>query len=262
MTTFNLAYFPERTCKPRTNGLTMVMDKGLSAGEAKNLTDSGSDYFDLLKFGFGTALITPELEKKIAIYRQAGLRPYFGGTLFELFYVRNQVDEFKRMIDHYKLDLIEISDGSIQLPHEEKLKYIDLFSKQYTVLSEVGSKIKGVHIPDSEWVAMMKTELATGAWKVIAEARESGTIGIYNEDGSANKKLIQDIMDHVNTDNVLWEAPIKSQQAYFIKLLGANVNLGNIATNEVIALEALRTGLRGDTFFDNLPEELQKFKQE
>lgn len=262
MTNFSLLYLPERSKKPRQNGLTMVMDKGLSTGEAEHLVESGSEYFDLLKLGFGTALITPNLEKKLAIYRQGGLRPYFGGTLFELFYVRNQVDQFKKMLDHYKLDLLEISDGSIHLPHEAKLKYIEEFSKNFTVLSEVGSKIKGVHIPDDEWVAMMKTELSTGAWKVIAEARESGTIGIYNEDGSANKQLIQDIVDHVNTDNVIWEAPVKNQQAFFIKLLGANVNLGNIATNEVIALEALRTGLRGDTFFENLPAEFHKYKQD
>jgi phosphosulfolactate synthase len=259
---FRLSFLPERSKKPRSNGLTMVMDKGLSAGEAQLLADSGAEYFDLLKFGFGTALITPELEKKISIYKAAGLRPYFGGTLFELFHVRNQFDDFRKMVDHYKLDMVEISDGSIHIPHDVKLNYIEKLSKEVTVLSEVGSKIKGVNIPDSEWVQMMKSELAAGAWKVIAEARESGTIGIYNEDGSANKKLIQDIIDHVSTDNVLWEAPVKSQQIYFIKLLGANVNLGNISTNEVIALEALRVGLRGDTFFENLPPEFHKFKQE
>src|SRR5512133_588422 len=172
MKPFSLTHLPERTKKPRVNGLTMIMDKGLSTGEAQNLVDSGAQYFDLLKFGFGTALITPELEKKIKIYKSAGLRPYFGGTLFELFFVRNQIDDFSRMIDHYKLDLIEISDGSIHIPHDEKLKVNEKFSKQYTVLSEVGSKIKGEHIPDSEWVQMIKTELSTGAWKVIAEARE------------------------------------------------------------------------------------------
>jgi len=126
------------------------------------------------------------------------------------------------------------------------------------VISEVGSKRADVHIPDDEWISMMKQELNSGSWKVIAEARESGNIGIYNEDHSANTKLINDIVKHVKVENVIWEAPLKSQQAWFIKLLGANVNLGNIAPNEVVSLETLRLGLRGDTFFQFLPDNLKQ----
>lgn len=257
---FDLPYLPKREGKPRSNGITMMMDKGLSIRETENFCESSGEFTDIVKFGFGTALIANNLKEKIKIYRQANIRPYFGGTLFEIFIIRGMFDEFRKFIDSYDLDLAEISDGSMNIPHEKKLEYIQTLSKHVTVLSEVGYKVSGIVIPDEVWVDMMKTELAEGAWKVIAEARESGNIGIYNPDGSANMTLICDIIDSVSKDNVLWEAPNKSQQAYFIKLLGANVNLGNIATNEVVALETLRLGLRGDTFFDFLPEAMSSQK--
>jgi len=257
---YDLPFLPERALKPRKCGITMMMDKGLSKSEAENFADSSSDFTDLVKFGFGTALIAKSIRKKIEIYREAELRPYFGGTLFEMFFIRGKFDDFRQMISKYKLDLVEVSDGSMIMEHDKKLEAIRTLAGDVTVISEVGSKVKGVEISPEKWVKMMQAELEAGSWKVIAEARESGTIGIYNEDGSANKALIQDITDHISRDAVLWEAPNKSQQTYFIKLLGANVNLGNIAPSEVVALEALRLGLRGDTFFDFLPEELQKFK--
>jgi phosphosulfolactate synthase len=233
------------------------MDKGLSLREAENMVESGGEFIDFVKFGFGTALISSKLEEKIKVYRQAGIRPYFGGTLFEIFVIRGMFNEFRRMIDRYKLDLAEISDGSMEMNHEAKCEYIRKLSEQVTVISEVGSKRADVHIPDNEWVAQMRTELDAGAWKVIAEARESGNIGIYNANHSANTGLIDLIMNSVKNENVIWEAPIKSQQAWFINLMGANVNLGNIATNEVISLETLRLGLRGDNFFQFLPDELK-----
>jgi phosphosulfolactate synthase len=170
-------------------------------------------------------------------------------------------DEFRKIVDKYDLDLVEVSDGSMDLNHEEKLKYINILSNQVTVLSEVGSKLSGINIPMEKWISMMQTELQAGAWKVIAEARESGNIGIYNSDGSANTALIDDIVLEVGGDSVLWEAPNKTQQVWFIKLLGANVSLGNIASNEVVSLETLRLGLRGDTFFEFLPESFQDKKQ-
>ncbi len=254
---FEVPFIPERPAQPREFGLTMMMDKGLSLQEAHNFVASSTQYTDLVKFGFGTSLITNQLEEKIAVYKAAGLKPYFGGTLFELFIVRGMYDEFKRFLDKYNMEYAEISDGSMELPHDKKLEYIQDLSKHVTVLSEVGTKQAGVHIPDSEWVSMMKSELQAGAWKVIAEARESGTIGIYNSDGSANADLIKDIIKEVKNDDILWEAPDKAQQVYFIKMLGANVSLGNIAPNEVIPLEALRLGLRGDTFFQFLPENMK-----
>jgi phosphosulfolactate synthase len=255
---FNLPYIPERTKKNRANGLTMMMDKGLSLREAENFVSSSGDFTDLVKFGFGTALISHSLEEKVKIYREGNIIPYFGGTLFEMFIVRNLFDDFRKLIDKFKLELVEVSDGSMELSHEKKLEYIRLLSQQTTVISEVGSKHAGVIIPTPRWVSMMKSELEAGAWKVIAEARESGNIGIYKPDGSANIELIDEIVKHVKTENVLWEAPNKNQQVWFIKLLGPNVNVGNIAPNEVVSLECLRLGLRGDTFFDYLPKELTK----
>jgi len=249
---------PERPSKPRNSGLTMVMDKGLSIREAEDFMSVGSEYTDFVKLGFGTSLITPGFEKKIAIYKKAGATPYFGGTLFEAFIVRNMFREFVEFLDKNEIDLVEVSDGSYDIDHNLKLEYISKLAERGTVISEVGSKKKDVVYSPEQWVAMMKSELKAGSVKVIAEARESGTTGIYNEDGSINNKIITGISEHVKLENVIWEAPLKSQQAWFIKHFGANVNLGNIAPNEIIALETLRLGLRGDTFFQFLPENLKQ----
>jgi phosphosulfolactate synthase len=206
-----------------------------------------------VKLGFGTSMITPGLKKKIKIYKEAGVIPYFGGTLFEAFIVRDMFREFVKFLDKYKIELVEVSDGSYDIEHSRKLEYIKILSKRGTVISEVGSKKKEVVYSPDEWVEMMKSELDAGSIKVIAEARESGTTGIYNEDGSINNKIISSISEHVKLENVIWEAPMKAQQAWFISHFGANVNLGNIAPYEVISLETLRLGLRGDTFFQFLP---------
>lgn len=253
-----LPYLPERPSKPRNSGLTMVMDKGLSIREAEDFMSVGSEYTDYVKLGFGTSLITPGFEKKIQIYKKAGAIPYFGGTLFEAFIIRNMFKEFVEFIDKYEIDLVEVSDGSYDIEHSRKLEYISKLAERGTVISEVGSKKKDVIYSPDEWVELMKSELRAGSVKVIAEARESGTTGIYNEDGSINNTIIGAISEHVKLDNVLWEAPLKSQQAWFIKHFGANVNLGNIAPNEIIPLESLRLGLRGDTFFQFLPENLKQ----
>ncbi len=258
---YSLPYIPERSKKPRNEGLTMVMDKGLSVREAENFIDTCAELTDFIKFGFGTSAITTRLEEKLRIYREANIRPYFGGTLFEAFAIRKMVNEYQKLIDKYQLDLVEVSDGSMSMPHEEKLEYIRTLSKQTTVISEVGSKQRGVFIPANTWVEMMKTELEAGSFKVIAEARESGTIGIYNSDGSANENLINTISQQIKPSDVIWEAPGGKQQVWFIKLFGSEVNLGNIAPNIVIPLECLRLGLRGDTFFDFLPKEEKTHKQ-
>jgi phosphosulfolactate synthase len=250
----DLPHIPKRSPKPRQSGLTMMMDKGLSVREAEDFVSSSAEFTDLVKFGFGTALITRELEEKIRIYKEGGLIPYFGGTLFEIFEIRGKFKEFRKFTERYGIEMVEISDGSMALAHHLKLEYIRELSSGFTVISEVGSKVAGVEIPNDQWVDMMKTELEAGSWKVIGEARESGTIGIYRKDGSANIELIEDIIGKVGIDNVIWEAPIKNQQAWFIQLLGCNVNLGNIAPGELVALESLRLGLRGDTFFNFLPE--------
>jgi phosphosulfolactate synthase len=250
---FSLPHIPDRLSKPRERGLTMMMDKGLSVKEAEEFVRSSGDFTDFVKLGFGTALITNDLVAKLNIYREGNIRPFFGGTLFEVFYVRGMFEQYREFVNTYELDLVEVSDGSVDIDHDSKLECIKILSRDVQVLSEVGSKLAGVVIPMDKWVSMMQTELLAGAWKVIAEARESGTIGIYNPDGTANVELIRDITDNVEKDDVIWEAPLKNQQVYFIKMLGANVNLGNIAPNEVLAMETLRLGLRGDTLLDFLP---------
>ncbi len=255
-----LPYLPERSNKKRDYGITMMMDKGLGKTEAISFIESSAEFTDLVKFGFGTAVFSNQLEEKIKIYQDAGIEPYFGGTLFESFMVREMFDDFRKFISEMGIKTVEVSDGSMKIEHEEKLNCIQKLKADFRVLSEVGSKVKGVEISHKAWVEMMKKELGAGAWKVIAEARESGTIGIYKSDGSADEALINDIINNVDINDILWEAPNKTQQVWFINLLGANVNLGNIATSEVVALEALRLGLRGDTFFNYLPEEFQDKK--
>lgn len=258
---FELSHIPERTSGKREHGLTMMMDKGLSLKESEHFIESSADFTDLVKFAFGTALITKDLKAKIKLYQSAGLTPYFGGTLFEMFWVRGELDAYKRFASESGLEFLEVSDGTIKMEHTEKLEAIADLARDFRVISEIGSKVEGVELSNDVWVSQMKTELETGSWKVIAEARESGTIGIYQSDGSANRTLIDAIMKEISVNDVLWEAPIRAQQAMFIQMIGPNVNLGNIAPNEVVSLEALRCGMRGDTFFDVLPESFSSRKQ-
>jgi phosphosulfolactate synthase len=249
---FELKNLPERAAKPRQSGITMTMDKGLSIREVEDLMDVAGHCIDVVKLGFGTSVVTRNLERKLEAYRAAGMPYYFGGTLMEAYVIRGQFDQYCRLIEHHKCQYVEVSDGSIEMTTEDKCGYISLLSKNFTVLSEVGSKDANVVIPPYKWVEMMNRELEAGSWKVIAEARESGTVGVFEKSGTANGGLVDEILHSVPTDKILWEAPLKSQQVWFIQLLGTNVNLGNIAPNEVIALETLRLGLRGDTFFSFL----------
>lgn len=255
---FSLPYIPERTKAPREHGITMMMDKGLSVYEAEAFCESSSAYTDLVKFGFGTSMVTNRLDDKLKIYKDAKMRCYFGGTLFEAFIARGKFDDYRKLLSKYKLEVAEVSDGSIVLDHDEKCKYIEILSKDFTVLSEVGSKEAGILISPARWIKMMTKEIEAGAWKVIAEGRESGTVGIFRPSGHAHTMLINKITAKVPAEKIMWEAPKKEQQVWFIKQFGANVNLGNIAPFEVIAMECLRLGLRGDTFFTFLPEEIAK----
>lgn len=255
---FDLDQVPKRTIRPRAHGLTMVMDKGLSLREAEDMLSISSDYIDLVKLGFGTAYVTPQLDKKISIYRSAGIAVYFGGTLLEAFLIRNQLEDYIKLVEKYKMEHLEISDGSIIMPHEKKCQLIRRLSKIATVITEVGSKEEGILIHPNVWISMMQKEIAAGAWKVIAEARESGTVGIFRPSGKAHVVLINKIVAKVPQEKIIWETPTKSQQAYFIKLLGANVNLGNIAPSDVLPLETLRLGLRSDTFFSFLDNKNSK----
>jgi phosphosulfolactate synthase len=259
---FKLSYVPDRTEKPRNSGITMMMDKGLSIREVENFIEASGHITDVVKFGFGTSYVTKDLQHKIDLYKSAGIRPYFGGTLFEVFYARGMFEDYLRVLDQYKLDLCEVSDGSIIINHDEKCELIHKMSKDRTVLSEVGSKDSGILISPAKWIKMMSTELEAGSWKVIAEGRESGNVGVFRPNGTAHTMLINRIIAKVNPEDILWEAPQKNQQVWFVKLFGANVNLGNIGPNEMIPLECLRLGLRGDTFFDFLPSDYaERLKQ-
>jgi len=255
---FNLCNLPEREIKPRTIGITMVMDKGISLRQAQDFVDTSSDFVDFVKLGFGTSLISKNVKEKIKLYQKANLKVYVGGTLFEAFVIRNKFEDYIKYISDLGIDSAEVSDGSIEIDHEKKCEYIFKLSKELMVLSEVGSKEEGVIIHPSRWIKMMENELKAGAFKVIAEARESGNVGIYHKNGTAHTMLINRIVNKIKIENIIWETPQKSQQVYFLKLFGSNVNVGNISIDDVIPLETLRLGLRGDTFFTFLPESINK----
>ena len=245
---FKLKNIPERTSKPRTYGLTMVMDKGMGLEGTRDFLSVSAPYVDIVKLGFGTSYVTNQLREKIDIYRAHDIPVYFGGTLFEAFLVRNQFDDYLDVIKEYGLKHVEVSDGSINIPHNEKLGYIEKLAKHVTVLSEVGSKDATHIMPPYKWIELMRAELEAGSTYVIAEAREAGNVGIYRGSGEVREGLVQEILTQIPYEQIMWEAPQKSQQVYFMELLGANVNLGNISPAEVIALESTRVGLRGDTF--------------
>jgi len=243
-----LKQLPLRKNKPRENGLTMVMDKGLSLRQAEDFLTVNHNYIDIIKLGFGTSIITNDIVNKIKIYQENGNLVYAGGTLFEVFAIRDQIDDYKRYLDRIGLQMVEISDGSMNIEHNLKCEIISDFSKDFKVISEVGCKDDSVHISEVNWIKWMKNELSAGSWKVIAEGRESGNAGVFNQNGGIKNELIEKITSQIENNKILWEAPNKDQQVWFINKFGANVNLGNINTNEVIPLECLRLGLRGDTF--------------
>ncbi len=193
-------------------------------------------------------MLRPNLDKKLKVYRDAGIPIYFGGTLFEAFLIRGQLEDYIRICNEYGVGYMEVSDGSVDIDHKEKCKLIERLTQYGTVLSEVGSKDAAHIIPPYKWIELMQAELNAGARYVIAEAREAGNVGIYRGTGEVREGLVQEILTKIPSEKILWEAPQKSQQLYFIELIGSNVNLGNIAPNEMIALEAMRIGLRGDTF--------------
>ena len=239
---------PDRCQKPRTNGITMVMDKGLSINEVNNFLEVSGTHVDIVKLGFGTSFVTPNLRAKIEVYKNAGMPLYFGGTLFEAFLIRNQFEDYLAICKDYGIDYMEVSDGSITIPHAEKCGYIEKMTKHGKILSEVGSKDAAHIMPPYKWIELMKAELEAGSTYVIAEAREAGNVGIYRGSGEVREGLVQEILTQIPEGKIIWEAPQKAQQLYFLELIGCNVNLGNIAPNEVIPLEAMRIGLRGDTF--------------
>src|SRR6187399_1692311 len=239
---YTLSHIPERTIKPRQNGLTMVMDKGLSIRQVEDFLSTSADYVDLVKLGWATSFVTPNLKEKLKVYKDAGIPVYFGGTLFEAFVIRNQFEDYRKLLDKFGMSFAEVSDGSMDIDHDKKCDYIARLSEQVTVLSEVGSKDADKIIPPYQWIELMQKELDAGAWKVIGEAREGGNVGLFRSTGEVRSGLVEEILTKIPSEKIMWEAPQKEQQVYFIKLLDSNVNLGNIAPNEVVPLETLRLG--------------------
>ena len=238
---------PSRTPKPRQAGLTHVLDKGLSIAEVEGLLEVAAPYVDIIKFGWGTSVVTENLEAKIALCQREGVDIYCGGSLFELALQRGKVDDYVAYLKDRGIKLLEVSDGVVELPPAEKLRYISRLAKDFIVLSEVGSKDEAVVVSPTRWVKQIKAELEAGAWKVITEGRESGTVGLYRSSGEIRTGLIEEIEIQIDTSRLMFEAPQKAQQVWLIKHFGSNVNLGNIPPSEVIALETMRQGLRADT---------------
>ena len=227
-------------------GLTHVIDKGLGPRAWEDILEVAGEHISIVKLGWGTAYVTGNLERKLEVLRD---RPVvIGGTFFEVVYAKNRLEEYKQWLSELGLTHVEISDGTIEIPRARKLELISDFARDFTVLSEVGSKDSSVEYTVAEWTTWLNEELAAGAWKVITEAREGGTAGIFDSSGGMRTELIGEIANVVGPANIVFEAPSKSAQAWFVKRFGPSVNLGNIPPEEVIPLETLRLGLRGDTF--------------
>jgi phosphosulfolactate synthase len=243
----DLLVLPERSAKPRQQGITHMLDRGLSVADVDGLVEVAGEFIDLVKLGWGTALATGNLEAKLARYREHGLPVVLGGTLTEIAISQDRLEPLVAWLHELELEHIEISDGTITLPHDHKLELIERFAKEFTVLSEVGSKDDTRIMAPYRWVELIQAELEAGAWKVIAEARESGNVGIFRHDGEVRMGLIDEIVHAIEPEKILFEAPRKDQQVWFVRRFGANVNLGNIPPEDVLSLETIRLGLRSDT---------------
>jgi phosphosulfolactate synthase len=227
------------------HGLTHVLDKGLGPRAWEDVLEVSGDHISIVKLGWGTAAVTANLERKLEVLREKPV--VIGGTYFEVVYAKDRLDEYKQWLKRLGLQHVEISDGTVEIPRERKLELIADFARDFTVLSEVGSKDSSVEYTPDQWVQWLQEELEAGAWKVITEARESGTAGIFDSAGGMRTDLIGEIALTVGPANVIFEAPTKAAQVWFIKQFGVSVNLGNIPPDEVIPLATLRYGLRGDT---------------
>ena len=244
----NFIELPERSDKPRQQGITHVLDRGLSIAEVDGLIEVAGESVDLVKLGWGTAIATGNLDRKLARYREHGIPVVLGGSLTELAIAQDRFERLIEWVHELGLAHFEISDGTIALEHERKLELISRLAEEFTVLSEVGSKDDtGAITPPYLWVEQMRQELDAGAWKVIAEGRESGTAGIFRPDGEVREGLIDEIVHEIDPGSILFDAPRKDQQVWFVRRFGADVNLGNVPVDEVLSLETLRLGLRSDT---------------
>jgi len=248
-------HLPARTPKPRTKGLTHVIDKGLNLRDIEGLFDTAGEYVDIVKLGWGTSYVTRNLEKKIALYRSLETPVVCGGTLFEAAVARGRLDEYRRWLTENRFSHVEVSDGTIELERERKLELISELARDFVVMSEVGSKDAEVVYAPYQWVEWMRAELEAGAWKVITEGREGGTAGIFRPTGEMRTGLIDEIVHGIEIGEIVFEAPTKASQAWFVRTFGPEVNLGNIPPDEVIPLETLRLGLRADTLNEILLRE-------
>jgi phosphosulfolactate synthase len=244
---------PVRQAKPRTGGLTMVIDNGIPQAAFADGIDSAAPYIDVVKFGWGTALVTPDIERKLDTLRRHGIGWYFGGTLFEKFAKQDRFESFLTLCRLCDCQYVEISNGTVEMTAAEKARYIARCADQFTVFSEVGFKDAGRSstLTPEQLVDGVRADLEAGATKVITEARESGRSGICRPDGTPREDLIDALLESgVEVDRILFEAPNKELQTHFVKLVGPNVNLGNVAPADVIGLETLRLGLRSDTLLE------------
>jgi phosphosulfolactate synthase len=246
---------PARSPKPRTEGLTHVIDKGLALSDVEGLFDSAGEYVDIVKLGWGTSYVTRNLDEKIALYRSFETPIVCGGTLFEAVVARDKIDEYRSWLADKGFSHVEVSDGTIDLPHERKLELIAELAKDFVVMSEVGSKDADVVYAPYQWVDWMRDELDAGAWKVITEAREGGTAGIFRPTGEMRTGLIDEIVHGIDVGDIVFEAPTEASQGWFVRRFGPEVNIGNVPPDEVIPLETLRLGLRSDTLKEVLLRE-------
>ena len=243
----DLLTLPTRAAKPRESGITHILDRGLSVADIDSLVEVAGDYIDFVKLGWGTGVATLNLEAKLARYKEHGLPVMFGGTLTELCIAQNRLEQFVAWLHELGVEHIELSDGTINLEHDRKLELIDSLAQEFIVLSEVGSKDDTRIMAPFRWVEQIESELEAGAWKVIAEARESGAVGIFRHDGEVRQGLVDEILHAIPGEKIMFDAPRKEQQVWFVRRLGPDVNLGNIVPEDVLSLETIRVGLRSDT---------------
>jgi len=246
----NPLHLPHRTEKPRQYGLTAITDLGLTVPELRNVLETYAPFLDIAKFGIGSAYLTPRIDEKIALYREHGVIPYFGGTLFEKFYQQKKVTAYLKYLRAHKIEWIEISNGTIELPLEKRAKLIKEICGEFKVITEVGCKDAHFVMPPSQWIEELSTALESGSSYVITEGRDSATAGIFRESGEIREGLLSDILKSIDPKRTIFEAPTPKTQMFFINLIGANVNLGNVAAKDLLILESQRQSLRYETFFN------------
>lgn len=248
MVTSSPVRVPTRPEKPRTEGLTSILDSGLGLAALRDLLEVAGPFIDIAKIGWATSLVLSDLSERLALYRSFGIDPCFGGTLFEYVTLTDQLENYRKMLQQHGIEWVEVSDGSIEIDEIDKLRAIERLSADFRVLSEVGSKDSSAIVSPARWVRAITNELDAGASIVILEGREAGNAGLYRSSGEMRTGLVDEIIEAgIPKHQLLFEAPLKQHQVYLIQTLGPEVNLGNIAPDDAVPLETLRLGLRSDT---------------